>query len=71
VKLDAWAESDVPGTALWCDREASCTSVCDLWRFCEVVVAIRLALVVGRGNRCIESKRWRCVERSDDRRPRV
>ena len=71
MELDAWAESDIPGSR-WCDWETSCASVRNLRGFREVVVAVRLALLVGRCDRCVDSEgRVWSVKRSNSGRPRV
>lgn len=58
MELNTGAETDIPGSGSWCDREASRASVRDLRGFREVVVAVGLALLMGRGNWCVESERW-------------
>ena len=57
MELDAGTERDVPASR-WCDRKTSRASVRDLRGFREVVVAVGLALLMGRGNWCVESERW-------------
>ena len=71
MELNAWAEGDI-SRSRWCDREAPRASIRDLRRFREVVVAIRLALLVGGSDRCIDSECgvW-SVKRSDGGRSRV
>jgi len=65
VELNPWAETDIP-RAGWCNRKASRASVRDLRGLREVVVAVGLALVMGRGDRCIEGERWVwCIQRSN------
>lgn len=66
MKLDTWAERDIPGTGRWCNRQASRASVRDLRRLREVVVAVRLAFLVGRSDWCVNSERrvW-CIERAN------
>ena len=62
MELDAGTERDVPASR-WCDRKASRASVRDLRGFREVIIVVCLALLVCRGDRCIDGERWvRAVE---------
>ena len=65
MELNAWTEGDIP-RGCWRDGEAPRTSVRDLGRFREIIVAVRLTLLVGRSDRCVYSEGWVwSVERSN------